>query len=757
MSKVGTAMINSFALATVHHPCRLTFAHYLYRTSTFSSSNCTEGRLAVEMRTKLSCPPRPTPASIRPLSPKQITMDLDISTEQELDIGWSYDNQPVSSPISSVFGNGRVHRLVPPRGFPHATAFSGFEGKTLEETLNPPDADVVKTALTLLIESTKDKNEAYLSKTEQTPDEACNSTGRLSELIKVACEALVREADTQSGDLRREHDASALAYRRRRDAQAAAEAYRHNLLVPINNLPVEVFSNILIFTSARWYLQGLDHIRGIRTLATVGRYWKEVVFSTPQLWSTLQESMTPKQLDLAIERSRTTSLDIQFEGNGYNNNSRSRRESFTASISPYVQRWRSLQAENIDHSIMGPLVTDAKLLQNLRLNSAIWGSSPRVALSDGVRLSSLALTRVEVNWDSTRIQGLTYLSLLSLSGVGAPTLADLDRILALSPDLEVLALSDVFVTPTPPENEIQSMEPFPVFQSLRVLRLVKIPMFAYNHLLSRLRFPNCRSVELEPNPPNGMEWAVDDMYRHDTPIFVEQVKHALLLDPTVVVSLGRPDGTKSVRVNNDGWTEAVEGMECKSSGFSLMLRPGMTSDALRIIDVAKQVTELVRRACPTSALHLYVRLGLESNFPVVCLTGLNDMLVEKISLGGDADIRAVMSYLGQRLESSSGGDGGWPYSGLKRIHLIGSYGNQSVVAIRSWVQERWVKFKDNGSDTRPEGFIEVTMPTRKGGKTELWKPVLKKRKQKTGRRRIRVSPDESDGDDDSYSQHATTD
>ncbi|KAG8986324.1 hypothetical protein FRB95_013936 [Tulasnella sp. JGI-2019a] len=317
-------------------------------------------------------------------------------------------------------------------------------------------------------------------------------------------------------------------------------------------------------------------------------------------------------------------------------------------------------------------------------------------------------------------------------------MADLNYILALSPDLEVLALHDVHMAPTPSENGIQSMEPFSVFQLLEALKLVKIPMFAYDYLLSRLRFPHCQSIELEPDAPIPVEVIKGTVYRHDTSVFAQQAKSSLLLGETIYVSLGRYDGSRAVCVNTGGWTLGSGTTEDSDPGFSLALHPAVTSNPAAIVSVASQVTEFLRQACPTSPVQIHVELGLEAvHFPAVCLTGLNDMMVEKIFLDGDADIRSVMSYLGKRLESTSGEDGGWPYPRLTSICLTGSYGDQSVLTIRSWVQDRWVKFKDTGSGTRPKAYIEVTMPVRKGGRTEYWKPVLKKKKP--GRRRPRVS------------------
>lgn len=59
----------------------------------------------------------------------------------------------------------------------------------------------------------------------------------LSELIKVACQALIREADSQASELRRVYDAAAADHRHRRDLQVAQEGGRHNFHARINKLP----------------------------------------------------------------------------------------------------------------------------------------------------------------------------------------------------------------------------------------------------------------------------------------------------------------------------------------------------------------------------------------------------------------------------------------------------------------------------------------------------------------------------------------
>ncbi|KAG9005043.1 hypothetical protein FRB94_001866 [Tulasnella sp. JGI-2019a] len=143
----------------------------------------------------------------------------------------------------------------------------------------------------------------------------------MSELVKVTCRALIRGADIQSSETRRRHDASVAAVWQQHDAQAAQVAYRQNTFAPINKLSLEVLSDTPCFTSriefnfVEWRF--LRHIKTIKRLAMVERYWLQAVLSTLQIWSTLEDTMSPKQLELAsmlkkksIDRSVPTTVSV---------------------------------------------------------------------------------------------------------------------------------------------------------------------------------------------------------------------------------------------------------------------------------------------------------------------------------------------------------------------------------------------------------------------------------------------------------------
>jgi hypothetical protein len=118
--------------------------------------------------------------------------------------------------------------------------------------------------------------------------------GKLSEIIKVACQALIREADTQSRHLRLQHDTDTAEYRRQRDLRLAEDRFQKNVHVPLHKLPLEVFSNILVLR----HIERVEGFHGpsvmawLRSVASVARYWRHVVLSTPQLWSFVSDTMS---------------------------------------------------------------------------------------------------------------------------------------------------------------------------------------------------------------------------------------------------------------------------------------------------------------------------------------------------------------------------------------------------------------------------------------------------------------------------------
>lgn len=128
----------------------------------------------------------------------------------------------------------------------------------------------------------------------------------------MACQTLIREADTRAADLRRVHDCEAGKYRRLRDKRLADTRYRQNSLLPMHKTPVELFSNILVMALDA-APKGSRRVNDVlRPLASVSKYWKEMVLSTPQAWSFLSDVMSETELRWSLHRSKEAPLDVSF-------------------------------------------------------------------------------------------------------------------------------------------------------------------------------------------------------------------------------------------------------------------------------------------------------------------------------------------------------------------------------------------------------------------------------------------------------------
>ncbi|KAG9026269.1 hypothetical protein FRB95_009027 [Tulasnella sp. JGI-2019a] len=473
--------------------------------------------------------------------------------------------------------------------------------------------------------------------------------------------------------------------------------------------------------------------------------------------------MSRKELEVAIQRSKRTPLHIHFKGPAQYSFA---RKSFVELIMPHMARWKTLIGENVPQSVIEGLESGAPSLLNLQLKSSTGpqmvftamqtvSQTASPALGDGARLVSLDLTAIGMSWTSARLQGLKHLALFTLYGEKAPNIADMVYILAHSPHLEVLILHDVAFTPSQASLGIQqNMETLTPFLSLQRLQLTMIPSRYYYHLLTHLRFPNCKSIDLAPNPPlNPVE---DDQvtYRHNTPLFAQQIRSMLLCDGDgpVQVGLGYLGDPKTFHLSTFG--RRVYPMNIPRQpdrpGFSLRLRPPTTMDEMGSLEVVQEVIELVLQACPASALHLSICLtSTVPQFPIECLARLNNTnSVEELSVSGSADVRSILQYIAQRREPLTTTSerelfSTWLFPQLKTISLAASSCNNSVVAIRDWAKERWMK--SNTKWPRPEGSVEVTMPSRKGGRQEFWKPVVRRRV--TGRQAVAELEDGEDEDE----------
>lgn len=345
----------------------------------------------------------------------------------------------------------------------------------------------------------------------------------------MACQALIRKVDTRSRDLQIQHDFDAAEYRRKRDIELADERFRTNTHVQLHKLPLEVFSNILVFLHDQIVQEeGAYIITHLRLAALVFRYWRDVILSTPQLWSYLEDSMPKVSRNWCFQRSKLAPLDITFQYTQYTYNT-DHPESLIQKALTVCNRWRSLTMRScFPETYVEALERCVPVLRYLKL----YGRGRHVDLAEGLPLLHLTLVGCPIPWDSSRLRGLTRLELKAITTKNKPTVAALAGIIQASPTLEVLSLCQVEVSFSDGIEDSPKLS----LPSLTTFSL-EVDSQTGDYLLNRIAFPlPClRELRLIPWTP-ASDLALVAFNLHDAGL-IEQVRQLIKANSTLRVGV----------------------------------------------------------------------------------------------------------------------------------------------------------------------------------------------------------------------------
>lgn len=536
----------------------------------------------------------------------------------------------------------------------------------------------------------------------EVPEHDLNDMARRSELIRVACQALIREADTQSAKLLHQYKSNAADYRAGRSRQMFQARIKLNCLLPVNKLPEEILGHILVQAVAAPEYSGVRQKRVHRDqLASVSRYWRHVVFETPQLWCWMEDSMSCEELERAERKSMELLLDVHFTGT-YDC-------SFTERVGPVSSRWRSLQADSkmTVSDILAVLGLRLPALVDLCLSPSEVDRSVAAQLGDGRHLENLNLSRIALNWDSPRFQNLTSLRLDGIHRSSAAPwqclrLPQLASILSSCPDLESLRLS-ALVQWDPPANVPSAPAPI-VLPRLSRLLLQDLESSMYVGLLSCLSFPSCANMVLRP-------------LSYDT---VHHFDHG---EPSFAVRLKRLFSSRSnARVEYDPWgvslsTGAVVRKNLDGDGVCVSITTRTGNQAQLALE---QVLRIVEVACPNNPLDLVIARDIDEE------QLMRLPMTRSIVVRGHSTARPILRYLGEPHRSGVTDERSWPYPHLEKIDLSNASG-YTASEIRSWVKSRWTRLKNSQGKgvVKYSGSVQVIMPMGKDGSPEEWRPNKK--------------------------------
>ncbi|KAG8926367.1 hypothetical protein FRC00_002986 [Tulasnella sp. 408] len=283
----------------------------------------------------------------------------------------------------------------------------------------------------------------------------------------------------------------------------------HNGTVPLHQLPVEIFVQIITralehYRARGWW--GPTYLGRLVTLCRVCKQWRDVINNTASLWATIDVLDPPAITSAAILRSVNHPLNIIGAPSGVIKFATwlpDRTDEFIKAAIMLSTRWSSIQlvVPSSDEAL-AIMNAPAPLLQSLEVKSMV---QTRVHLQGGVmfqgttcQLRRLGLHGVAIPWDSYILHNLQYLSISGLDEYG-PSYEETLGILKGCPSLLEVELSlKLSAAGETPKKET----PF------RMAELSFISLYLSHDwtlvLLETIQLPSIRSVSLDLDPHSGL-------------------------------------------------------------------------------------------------------------------------------------------------------------------------------------------------------------------------------------------------------------
>lgn len=282
-------------------------------------------------------------------------------------------------------------------------------------------------------------------------------------------------------------------------AEVYALRKERNALLPVENLPSEVFIGILRDAVQTRPSPSLDLMK----LSGISWWWWNVVTDCPSLWTTV--TFDCPSVPIALKRSKATPVDIKIFTRGpvWLDG----LDQFLEVVQPHSGRWGSFTFDGSRPHLLAiqrALAGSLPCLRKLTITAQSQGFLNTLPMDSP--LTDLSLNSALPPQLATLVSGLRSLCLQDMQGLRVPTALHILALLERCPDLETLHLKSLNPTATE-DGDAPSTPPSITLSSLRRLSLGDIPDDYAATLLRTLQAPSLTSCSL------------DLKARHDTELF----------------------------------------------------------------------------------------------------------------------------------------------------------------------------------------------------------------------------------------------
>lgn len=253
----------------------------------------------------------------------------------------------------------------------------------------------------------------------------------------------------------------------------------------IHTLPDELL--LIIFDHA---IANSESVHTRATLALVSQYWKDVIYATPALWTTLRTSVWCHRALLGLTNSQEMPIDVDMTVEDINDH---QAKEALEEITKHLHRWRSATLRiPPEQRLFQAFFRPAPLLEHLYIDL----SERRQPLHfdpferHAPRLRSIYLYGVHLPWSTEMLSGLEAIELKGITTTAYPSAKQLTSILKASPRLSSLKLHTVHVAPL---FDADSASPIHL-PLLEVLEVGRVGATFVAHLLGRIKSASCSII-----------------------------------------------------------------------------------------------------------------------------------------------------------------------------------------------------------------------------------------------------------------------
>ncbi|KAG8961934.1 hypothetical protein FRC00_010830 [Tulasnella sp. 408] len=283
------------------------------------------------------------------------------------------------------------------------------------------------------------------------------------------------------------------------DTAIAAVKEQANARLPINRLPMELFTSILKMASERSHRSdNKGDLLG--NLLLVCRMWNRVVLDSPALWTEWKSSDGPQFVKRSLAQSRSLGLTISCDI-GVD------EPVGSDELGQCMSRWQDVTlcftwgCDEVFARLQKLGKDAAPKLKKLSISSNDdYDPLDILDPSNPCPLERLEIGRTPMVWDTVNFERLRYLNICGVSK-DPPSEMELLRILERSQLLEYLCIKDMYLSEERTELPIPSQ---PV--CLPRLSYCEISCWGTaNTLIRMIRFPSCKEISFEQVHVSGQD------------------------------------------------------------------------------------------------------------------------------------------------------------------------------------------------------------------------------------------------------------